>query len=290
MKGKVRTYLLVNPPYVKDAKKEVDESVEYALKHSDSIVLINTLPHSKSPLFDLWIKGEWNFLGRKEFEDATERWREHPKVEFDVETFKFTPKFPERLEKPLVGVGEEYLTHPYFEVWQDFLSRWYTPPKGKRVLLLLPCAYKKPYRESETHRKIIETLEKTGLRGRIHEVMLSNAGAIPREFEDEYPFNAYDWSEEEETPEVKDRYIQVTSDRIRRYLESHGGCYEKVLCYLKYDSESYKALKKACEELGIDAKNLLTEETYRRIIGEKKPLTKEAALRDLEAGVSDEVR
>ena len=41
MKGKVRAYLLVNPPYVKDVKKSLNDSVNYALKNSDSVVLIN---------------------------------------------------------------------------------------------------------------------------------------------------------------------------------------------------------------------------------------------------------
>jgi len=290
MGGRVRAYLLVNPPYVKNAKRSLTDSVAYALKHADSVVLINTLPHTNSPLFDLWISGEWNFLTKTEFKTITEPWAGNPAVDLDAETFKFTPKFPERLKKPLAGVGEEYLTHPHFEVWQDWLTRWYTPPEGRRTLLFLPCSYTKPYSESETHRKITGVLEKTGKRRLIHEVMLSNAGVIPREFEDEYPFNAYDWNEQLETPEVKERYVTVTSERIAKYLRAHQGRYDKVLCYLKYDSESYQALKKASQELGTDAKNLLTEETYNKIRGEKKPLTREEALSDLARRLTDEVR
>jgi len=60
----------------------------------------------------------------------------------------------------------------------------------------LPCSYTKPYSRSTTHRGIIETLKKTDKYGRnTNQVMLSNTGVIPREFENMYPFNAYDWDE-----------------------------------------------------------------------------------------------
>ena len=49
--AKVRTYLLVNPPHAKDVKKTLDKSVEYALQRSDTIVLINLLPHGNTPVF-----------------------------------------------------------------------------------------------------------------------------------------------------------------------------------------------------------------------------------------------
>jgi len=214
----VRTYLLVNIPG--EGEDTLEKSVEYALKRSDSTVLINLLPHGNTPLFRLWINGEWNYLTKKQFMEKTEKWKNNPKIELDPETFKFTPQFPPELKKPLEGVGEEYLTHPYFEVWQDYLVRWYQPPKD-RTPLMLPCSRKKPYSESETHKKIISVLEETGTRKGFHEVMISNAGLIPREFEDKYPFNQYDWDESLETPEIKERYVQVTEQRIVNYLKAH---------------------------------------------------------------------
>ncbi|MCX6695366.1 MAG: DUF5591 domain-containing protein, partial [Candidatus Altiarchaeota archaeon] len=146
---KVRTYLLVNPPYAADAKGIMRKSVEHALRKSDSIVLINLLPHGNTPLVKKWLDGEWNYLSKREFRELVGEYEGNAKIEFDEETFKFTPMFPEK--KRLIGVGEEYLTHPYFDVWQDYINRWYTPPR-KKVLLFLPCSFKKPYSESETHR------------------------------------------------------------------------------------------------------------------------------------------
>jgi hypothetical protein len=279
--AKVRTYLLVNPPYAKDIKKTLDKSVEYALLHSDTIVLINLLPHGNTPVFKMWLTGTWNFLSREEFRKITDKWKDDPRIDLDEETFRFLPKFPDQARESLKGVGEAFLTHPHFEVWQDFLQRWYRPPEEKDILLFLPCSYTKPYSHSATHRGIIDTLRKTDKYARIHQVMLSNTGVIPREYEDMYPFNAYDWDEKLETEEIKKRYIEVTKRRIKKYLNSHPDNYKTIACFLKYSSESYQALDAACKELGVQCTNLLSKETYEKIKNDGKPLQTEAALNDL---------
>jgi len=280
---KVRAYLLVNLPFVSDIAASLDASVEYALAHSDSVVLINLLPHVSAPLLKMWLSGEWNFLSKEEFRKVTSKWASNPRVSLDEETFKFNPSFPDDIKESLKGVGEWYLTHPHFEVWQDYLIRWYVPPKD-RILLFLPCANRKPYSHSITHQNIIRALEGVG-RGRFHEVMLSNAGVIPREFEDRYPFESYDWDERNETPAIKKRYIEVTAQRIRDYLRAHKTHYVKVVCFLKYDSESYMALKSTCQDLGITLTNLLKRETYEKIKDAPRPLQEPRALDDLGEGL-----
>jgi len=285
--GKVRTYLLANIPSTPNLKQELDESIRYALPWSDSIVVINLLPHGDAGLMRLWLTGEWTFLSRLEFRKLVEKWADNPKIEFDEETFKFTPKISPTLQENLSGVGEAYLIHPHFEVWQDWLLRWYLPPKNKNILLFLPCSYKKPYTESETHRKIIEVLDETPARNSIHEVMLSNAGVVPREFENRYPFNAYDWDEKEETTEIKKRYIEVTRERIKKYLKAHRLKYPQILCYLKHDSESYTALKGACESLKIEFTNLLNEKTYKKVKHKPGPLRSDEALTDLKTNLDE---
>ena len=280
----VRTYLLVNLPFVENMENSLNTSVEYALKFSDSVVLINLLPHSNSDLFKLWIRGEWNFLSRDEFYRVTKRFASNPKIELDVETFRFVPKFPDELKENLSGVGERYLTHSHFEVWQDYLIRWYIPPTGKKFLLFLPCSYKKPYSKSETHKRIISKLKNLKNYNKIHEIMISNAGVVPREFENYYPFNSYDWDEKKETEEIKMRYIDVTKNRIKKYIQRHIKNYLKIFCFLKYDSESFIALKRACDELGMECRNLLIGD-----INEPKPLQTDKALNELYRGLKNEI-
>lgn len=99
-------------------------------------------------------------------------------------------------------------------------------------------------------------LKKLKIYPRIHQVMISNAGLVPREFENYYPFNSYNWDESLETEEIKRRYIEVTEGRIKDYLKAHGRCYKEIFHLLKEESESYKALKKVCGELDVKCERL----------------------------------
>ncbi|MCD6476557.1 MAG: DUF5591 domain-containing protein [Candidatus Aenigmarchaeota archaeon] len=258
---KVRTYLMVNLPFLKDIKKDLDKSVKFAKKYSDEIVLINTFPHSESALYDLYIKGKWKPLDRQQFDKITKKYKN---IEKDFDNFAFIPRFK---QKPLVkGATKESLLHPYFEIWQDYIQRFYKNP-SKKPVLFLPCAFKKPYSKSKLHKAIFSVVNKD----KVHPVVISSPGVIPYEFIDKYPFNKYDWPEWEETSEIKKIYIQVTQKRIEKYLKNHK--YRKYYCYLKYDSETYKALSKACKKLKIKLVNILPEHVYEKIKYRKNSLS-----------------
>ncbi|MBN3037135.1 MAG: DUF5591 domain-containing protein [Candidatus Diapherotrites archaeon] len=269
---RVRTYLLVNPPFCTDVSGSIHDSVAFARKYSDSIVVINTLPHGKTPLLDMWLAGEWSPLTKKEFFDVV---ADMDGVEKDAETFRFIPTFPREYRRVIRGATEENLTHPHYVVWQDWLQRFYEPPKWARVALFLPCSAKKPYSKSKTHSLVWSVVKR--FRG-VHRIVVSNPGVIPIEFDDHYPFNAYEWDEREETPEIRKRYVEMNAERVKKYLQAHA--YERVLCFLKY-SETYEAVKRACDELGIPLRNALSKETYERFKDEGNPLFREEALEEL---------
>lgn len=268
---KLRAYVLVNPPFVKDIRKSLMKTVEFAKKHSDSIVIINMLPHYKAPLFYLWLKGQWHPINKKQFHDLTKNIED---VEKDPETFRFTPRFPNKEKKFWRGVGGECLENPHYRVWQEYISDWYEVPENKEIALFLPCSYKKPYSKSKTHTLIYQTLKKIPNKKKIHRIVISSPGVIPFEFNNKYPFNAYDWDESLETPEIKKEYIRVNKQRVKNYLKNHK--YEKILCFYKPSSESYAALAKACEELGLELTNCIKEDM---------PLHSEKALEQLKSTI-----
>jgi len=287
-KCKVRVYLLVNPPLVDDVKGLVDKSVEYALDWADSIVLINTFPHSESGLFDMWLDGKWRPLDREKFDAVISPWKDNPKIETDFENWAFVPKFPYHRQVFLKGVGEEFLTHRYYEVWQEYLVNMYEPPPNRDVLLFLPCAFGKPYSRSKLHKRIIKTLREVPNSNRIHQVMISSPGVIPREFEHHYPFAHYDWQEWDETPEIKARYTEVTQKRIENFLRKHYPHYKMLFYYLKPDSESAEALRRACATLGIQPVKCVDDGRYEEFKEtlKKNPLAEEVFLSDLKKVIS----
>ena len=54
--------------------------------------------------------------------------------------------------------------------------------------------------------------------------------------------------------------------------------YEKYFSYLKPESDTYSALKTACDELGIDLINLFDLEVMEEIKNEKNPVANKKAL------------
>lgn len=271
---RLRTYLMVNIPFVKNQKQILKKSVKFAMRYSDEIVLINTFPHSLAPLFNLWLDGAWKPLDKKEWEKIIKPYKKYPNIEFDFNNFAFEPRFPREKQLWIKGATKKELMHPYFELWQDYICRFYEKPEKRENILFVPCTYTKPYFKSRLHREILKIVPKN-----VHLVVISSPGVIPYEFVNRYPFDRYDWPEWLETPQIKKLYIKVTAKRIERYLRAHK--YKKYFCYLKPTSESYQALKKACNELNVKLVDCLYEETWEKIKDEKNPLALPDALNDL---------
>jgi len=291
----VRLYVLANPhPKLRDIEL-VNKTVEYALRFADSVVVINTYPHVNSQLWEDWIKGRWRPLSKEEFNKIVERWKDFPNIEFDFNNFAFIPKFPKEKRVKLKGVGHEFLVHPYYEVWQDFLQRIYEPPKGKEYVLFLPCAYVKPYTKSKTWRAILRGISGYPFFKKLHIIAISSPGVIPYEFINYYPFNNYDWPEWLETKEIKREYIDVTKKRIKKYIGAHYNHYKNIyFAYFKLDAESLIALRNAFEELRNEGFNIqliecLSEDTYKKIreIDYKPLLAHPEAVNDLKKCLKD---
>lgn len=274
----LRTYLMVGLPF--GSAESLKKSVELADKCGDEIVLINVFPHSLAPLYELWIRGDWRPLDKNQFEEAIAPYKTNLKVETDFNNFSFVPRFSREKQEMIKGTSEKELLHPHFEVWQDYVCRFYEIPKEKKIVLFLPCTFTKPYYNSKLHREIAKI---AGIRKDVHLVVLSSPGVIPYEFANKYPFNSYDWPEWEETDEIKKKYIEATEKRIENYLRLHK--YEKYFCFLK-PTETFIALEKACKKLKLPLVNCLKPDTWEKIKGEKNPLL--LALDDLEESLNKE--
>ncbi len=169
----------------------------------------------------------------------------------------------------LRGVGKRYLLHPAFVEGFEKLLREYRPKKKFRLCLILPCSYGKPYSQSYIHYFIMKAIKESGFWDDIHQVIVTNAGVVPRELDEYYPYCAYDWNPKYETPEIKRLYTEVLTERLRRYIERFRGYYEKFACYLRWDSDSYAAVRNVEATLRIEIPNLapksVPEEEVRKV-------------------------
>jgi predicted RNA-binding protein len=133
----------------------------------------------------------------------------------------------------------------------------YSPKKRYKLALFLPCAYGKPYSQSYIHYKLLGSLKKLGRKyGDIHQIIVTNAGIVPRELEEYYPFCCYDWDPTFENSWIKARYTQVLAERLKKYIQAFKNYYENFACYLRWNSDSYKSVKMVEHELHLKIPNL----------------------------------
>jgi len=162
-------------------------------------------------------------------------------------------KTPEILKKDFIGingVGRDQLIHPHFEIWQSYFKDFFHFEDNIEIIVFVPCAAIKPYYNSSIHRifnKIIEKHEN------IQKIVISNAGLIPYEFCDQYPFDSYDWNPLLETEPIKQEYIEIISRRVYDFFKSKEINEEiRFITYLRNDSESLKSLKAAFNKLNFN--------------------------------------
>jgi archaeosine synthase len=114
----------------------------------------------------------------------------------DKQTYPFIEEFTPTNGADVVPlIGPESYNSPVVRRYREYLADRYVPPKGKRIILLLPCSARKPYSDSKSHRRFLETLESAlgKTMGNVAQVILTSPlGVVPRELERVFPAANYD--------------------------------------------------------------------------------------------------
>jgi archaeosine synthase len=119
----------------------------------------------------------------------------------DFEYSYFEERVPAFRQNQLLADTSEALSRIEVARFARRVQERYTPPELE-ILVLFPCAARKPYSTSQSHQKFILAFGK--YRKFVHEVILTSPlGIVPRELELTYPASHYDtavtghWDEEE---------------------------------------------------------------------------------------------
>lgn len=128
------------------------------------------------------------------------------------------------------GASDAHLEIPEAEAWQRFLAAHYLPPVERRLLLLQPCSWAKPYDLSATLQPLAQLCSRYPF---VHRVVMSNVGLVPAELQLNPLFCAYDWAppQAEDQDEARRRYARRTTPRIVQYIERHLDHYAAVLLF-----------------------------------------------------------
>ncbi len=146
---------------------------------------------------------------------------------FDREHHYLEASAPKHRTTPLPAMTSDSIWMPEVEAFRRTYRDRYEPPRNARILLLLPCSQKKPYKISRSHRLLGKVLDESGIRPLLHEVMITSPlGLVPRELEEVYPANQYDipvtghWMRDEEA---------IVREQLAALLDKHG--YEHVVVH-----------------------------------------------------------
>ncbi|MFW9769888.1 MAG: DUF5591 domain-containing protein, partial [Candidatus Thorarchaeota archaeon] len=114
----------------------------------------------------------------------------------DKNLYSFVEEFTPTIgSNTLPLIGPESYDAPAIRRFRELVASRYTPPQGKRIVLLLPCSARKPYSDSKSHRTIAEvtTVVLGSIQPRVAEAILTSPlGLVPRELERIYPAAQYD--------------------------------------------------------------------------------------------------
>lgn len=140
-------------------------------------------------------------------------------------------------------IGPESYSAPSVRRFREFIADRYSPPSGKRIALLLPCSARKPYSDSKSHRKFLETIEDSlgnSISSLAQIILTSPLGVVPRELERVFPAANYDlpvtgdWDAEE---------IDLAADA----LATHLGKFPSSLVVIAHVSGGYKTIVETAE-------------------------------------------
>lgn len=136
---------------------------------------------------------------------------------------------PKHRATALPAMTYEALNGPEVEAFRRTFRSSYEPPRSARVLVILPCSQRKPYKTSRSHRQFARVLDDSGIRGHLHEVMVTSPlGLVPREIEEVYPANQYDipvtghWMRDEEAI-VREQVAALLSKHDYDHVVVHTG-------------------------------------------------------------------
>jgi archaeosine synthase len=163
----------------------------------------------------------------------------------DKNLYTFTEEFTSTVgSNTLPLIGPESYNSPAVRRFRELVATRYNPPKGKQIVLLLPCSARKPYSDSKSHRRIAEVTSIVigSIQPRVAEAILTSPlGLVPRELERIYPAAQYDipvtgdWDTEE---------IAIGAEALSTYLKK----FDKSAVVVAHVTGGYLDIVRAAEE------------------------------------------
>lgn len=147
----------------------------------------------------------------------------------------------------IIKQDDDLFKHPVVTKWHEyFMNRWIS---YKKIALILPCTAVKPYSLSPTHKVAYSIIKKRGLESYVQIYSLSEPMLlVPKELEECYPFNSYDYPPRIMTQQEKEEFVYLLIKPLKKISKMH----EQIIAILP--RHHYNILKKASELSDVNIK------------------------------------
>lgn len=139
-------------------------------------------------------------------------------------------------QEPFVRNREELLTEPPFYLpefensFRYIIEEYEISPRD--VAIFMPCAMRKPYSTSPSHRIFRKIIDSIFNPSQYHIVIFGTCGIVPAELEEMYPYAHYRYMlGKEEDERVKADFLTIETERVAGYLEKTRDSYRFRLGY-----------------------------------------------------------
>jgi predicted RNA-binding protein len=120
---------------------------------------------------------------------------------------------------------------PEFEKSHRYIIDEYEVEK-KDIAIFMPCAVKKPYSQSPSHKLIRMIISQVLPPESYHIVVFGTCGIVPGELEEMYPYAHYKYMLGKVNDEkIREDFLQIETERVAAYLEKTRGTYKYRIGY-----------------------------------------------------------
>ncbi len=120
---------------------------------------------------------------------------------------------------------------PVFEDAYRYIIDWYPVPK-RPLAIFIPCAVRKPYSMSPSHRLFNSVIHDVFSGDEYHLVIFGTCGTVPAELEQMYPFAHYHYMLGKcGNKRVLEDFLEIETYRIEGYLKKTRNHYRMRVAY-----------------------------------------------------------
>ncbi len=131
----------------------------------------------------------------------------------------------------LPGLLDPPFYHPAFEEAFRWVIEEYRP-SPRRLAIFIPCAVRKPYSSSPSHRLFHRLFDEVLEPEHYQVIIFGTCGVVPAELELMYPFAHYQYMlGNVHDPRIRRDFLEIETYRLTRFLEKTRDLYDRRVAY-----------------------------------------------------------